>query len=348
MRSKVIFFIFILLSLLSWEFLLDTYAQEACTGSPQPVIVEICRELERAGLPERVTRREFRYENPHSNVSIEITPNNAFTIEKQSSPNGSLFLIKIVDPSLLFRRDGTLAFPLRISLKEITSIIGAIRIDADSRCETILEFRQADKPLNLDDVGKRFNLQWLYPTNLLSKPEVLGTQVRVKRLGQGEATVTLVVRDGTVEIARATRAVLDCTSLPHSTPSSSEVIVELMTPERCFKPISTRSINIENGQSHFYTGQNVCSRPIVCSWNAWISHYTSPADAENDLRDGSSGRSQHTSGTITVFAKIPGRRGDMNGEHSGRFDIVTKQFILGQKSLNYWHRFTVADCEWDQ
>lgn len=347
MRSKIIF-LFVLLFLSLGEMLLDTHAQETCTGSSQPVIVEICRELQRAERPDRVTRREFRYESPRPNVSITIEPKAAFTIEKLPSPSGSLFLIKIVEPSLLFRTEGGLTFPIQVTLQEssLTGATGTIRIDADSRCETIMEFRQAGEPLNLDILGKRFDLQWLYPANLLSKPEVLGTQVRVKRLGQGEATLTLVVRDGTVEIARATRAVLDCSDLPRTPPTPSEAVIELMTPTRCYKPLGTRVISINNGIRHFYNAQNVCTRPIRCEWIVWVSHFRSAADADSAAQNNSDAGSLHTSGRGSYWALIPGRTGDANGERSASFDIVTSESVAGAPSLYYWHRFNVANCTW--
>lgn len=346
MRSKILF-LFLLVILLICEVFHDTHAQEKCAGSNHPTVVEICKELEKAERPDRISRTEFKYENPRSDVSIIIEPKDAFTVEKLPSPRGSSFLIKIIKPQLLFRPEGGLTFPVRVIIGEFTGAAPPIRIDADSRCETILEFRQAGEPLNLETVGSRFKLEWIYPANLLSGPEVLGTQVRVRRLGKGEATLTLIVRDGTVEVARATRSVLDCTDLPPTTPSSTESIVELMMPTQCFRPAGQRRLSIRSGMRYYYTLENVCSRPIRCSWDSAVQHYTSAKDSEDDIRDDGN-RYERESGERRFSQTIPGRTGNKNGRITGSFDVVSDLVIRGERSRNYRHNLTTADCEWDQ
>ncbi|MGA4607609.1 hypothetical protein [Pseudoalteromonas maricaloris] len=323
-------------------------SQGTCVGSSQNVVRDICKELERAELPEKVKHSEYRYTNQKAGIVIEMEPAAAFRIEPVPNATGTAYSIRIVDASVLFRKRGGLVFPVTVSLKEMVSggAVGTIRIEPDSKCETILEYKQAGQPIDLDILASEFTLDWQYPDTLLTKPFIEGKQVRISRRAPGSAALTLVVHDGDEEIARVSRQVLDCDGDTASPPIGESSISETMTPKRCYKPLSVRMVDINAGKRFYFDVQNVCSVPIKCSWGGEVSHYLSQQDAENDLRDGNAGRSVRTSGRGTFTITIPARSQTANGTASGSFDIVTSKSVIGQKHLNYWHRLTIAECEW--
>lgn len=320
-----------------------------CTTQGQlPVVTEICRELERAQIPTRVsTTKEFRLVDPRPYLEVRIEPVQAFEIFGTSDSSGTSYVFKIIRPDLLFTKEGELYFPVRVNIIIGTGDVGGIRIDADSRCETILEFRQADKPLNLERLGPNIEMEWIYPSAILSPPSVSGTQVRTTRLAAGAATLTLVLRRNGVEIARATRPVLECANLPLPVASSQIEITELMTPSRCYKPIGVRTVDIQNGQTYYYNVENVCSRPIECSWDVSVGHYTSAQEARDDLREGTNRRSRLITGEKGFGVLIPRRRSDgVNGQANGEFTTISTTRIQNENARNYWHTWTTARCRW--
>lgn len=319
-------------------------ADEGCAGTQQTVIAEICEEIEGAEHPARIKKTEFTYRSDVSGTIITLDPASAFSIAPINVESGSAFRISITDPKRLFETRGGLLFPVVLTLKEISGVAGKIRIEPDARCETILEYKQAGIPLDLNAVGETFELEWEYPSALVTRPEIEGTQVRTQRIAKGPALVTLIVKDEGQEVARASRAVLDCASLPTATPSDDETINEPMTPSGCFRPGGLRHLAVENGSRVFYTAQNVCSVPIQCEWSTMAYHYNSGKDLEADIEDGVFKRDKGATGTGQFEVHIPARVGKTYGSSAGEFTQLVDN--PDDDALWFWNDFSLAQCTW--
>jgi len=319
-----------------------------CNVSNNSTVAAICEELQRASRPNLVTKVNYTFESIRTVSSIEMTPASAFRVTKVVSPSGSKFQIEIVDASLLFKLDGGLWFPVPIRMDVLTGEVevGTIKIDADSRCETILEFTQSGQPIDLNQVQTRFQLKWEYPASLVVPPVVNGSQVRVNRIRNGEANITLKIMDGTIEIAKATRAVQDCNSVTNLS-SRDAPTIQYLTPERCWKPLRTGQVDEGTLSTYHFRAANVCTRPITCQFRTWVTHYTSQFDANEDMRLSSNSRSKMESAVKMVEVSINARVGGEDGLTVDSFTIFSNQTYNGSSIRGYWNRFTAPDsCFW--
>ncbi|MEO0323864.1 MAG: hypothetical protein AAF447_12965, partial [Myxococcota bacterium] len=88
----------------------------SCVSSRHGVVRRICRELARAGRPERLRQLTFVAFELRAEARPQLWPAEAFRITRHRASWGDVPRIQIVDPKLLFVQRNGLTRPAEVSL----------------------------------------------------------------------------------------------------------------------------------------------------------------------------------------------------------------------------------------
>ena len=147
-------------------------------------------------------------------VKVTVIPAAAFE-EPQERPDGS-WVIRIKDPSLLYRVDAGIRVPVgvRIRIERDWGDQGTFQLDASSACINILVYTQVGGgAVNLRELlahpGYETTLN--YPADILQQKEITDTHATFERIRPGNASVTLRVRSlETNTVQEITNVIPEC------------------------------------------------------------------------------------------------------------------------------------------
>jgi hypothetical protein len=147
-------------------------------------------------------------------IKVSVSPAGAFEAP-QEKPDGS-WVIRIKDPSLLYRLDAGIKVPVavRVSIERDFGDQATFQLDASSACINILVYTQVGGgEVNLEELLSHpgYETKLDYPADLLKQREIRGTHVTFERIRSGPAAVALRVRSlETDTVQEITNVIPEC------------------------------------------------------------------------------------------------------------------------------------------
>ena len=180
-----------------------------CLASPHGVVRRICRELVRAGRPERLRQLTFVAFELRAEARPQLWPADAFRITRHRASWGDVPRIEIVDAKLLFVERNGLTRPAEVSLA-----LGPATAAPPGTCEQGVAFHFDGKLLDFEELGRDWTVSWSYPPDRVQPPVIDGATVRVTRFAPGPATLRIALRDRGRLVEELQVAVPECGPAP--------------------------------------------------------------------------------------------------------------------------------------